>query len=74
MITVRPQRSCGTYRFGYFLLALGLIWIFLYLCLAIYAFVITTRDPFGGPMGENMRADIFALRAHILSFGTILGN
>lgn len=59
--------------FGTFLLYLELIWIGLFISLCTYSFVVTTNDPFGGPMGENMRTDTFALRTHILTFGTILG-
>lgn len=67
------MKRCTSYDFGSFLLGLELLWIFLYIGLCIYSFVVTTQFPFGGPMGENMRSDIFGLRVHILVFGTILG-
>lgn len=60
-------------KFGNFLLALEILWFALFISLCIYSFVVTTRFPFGGPMGENMRTDTFSLRTHILVFGTILG-
>ena len=59
--------------FGSFLLILELLWIALFISLCAYSFHVTTRFPFGGPMGENMRSDIFGLRTHIMVFGIILG-
>jgi len=60
-------------RFGNFLLSLDVFWIILFISLCIGSFVVTTRAPFAGPVGENIRTDTFALRTHIMVSGTIMG-
>jgi hypothetical protein len=71
MIRIRKS-SCSIYKFGSFLLALEVIWIALYISLCIYSFIVTTRAPYGGPMGEQMRTDTFSLRTHIMLFNIVL--
>jgi len=70
-IAVKKRHVCSIQTFGTFLLSLEVLWILLYISLCIYSFVITTRPPFGGPMGENMRTDTFSLRTHIMVFNIV---